>query len=248
MAWDARHWDSTLASARDKGQTPLFVVADGTCLGLIIVADHAMPSSKQAVRDLRAMGLQVYMLTGDKRQTAQAVAAEVGIEHVIAEVLPEDKHAAITDLKEQGRVVAMVGDGINDAPALAAADLGIAIGCGADVAIEAADVVLVQQDLRKVAEAVALSRATLRTIRQNLVWAFGYNAVLLPLAAGLIVPLAGRGILTLLPALSAAAMALSSVSVVSNSLLLRSRKLLPSAGTVETAGGDSSQTSRLDPP
>ncbi len=172
------------------------------------------------------MGLRVCMLSGDKQAAAEAIAADVGIDHVIAEVLPEQKHDVVAHLREDGGVVAMVGDGINDAPALAAADLGIAIGCGADVAIEAADVVLVQQDLRKVPEAVALARATLRTIRQNLVWAFGYNVVLLPLAAGLIVPLAGRGVLALLPAFSAAAMAFSSVSVVTNSLLLRKKKLV----------------------
>ncbi len=166
------------------------------------------------------------MITGDKRPAAESIAAQVGIDHVIAEVMPQEKHDVIQRLRHDGSVVAMVGDGINDAPALAAADLGIAIGRGADVAIEAADVVLVHQDLRRVPEAVALARTTLRTIRQNLAWAFGYNLLLLPLAAGLIVPLAGRAVLSFLPAMSAAAMAFSSVSVVANSLLLRRRKLL----------------------
>jgi Cu+-exporting ATPase len=219
-------WSPLLSAARAKGQTPVLVARGSSLLGMLSIADATLPESRQAVAQLRDMGLRVSMLSGDKRSAAEAIAAEVGIDHVIAEVMPQEKHDVVQRLRQDGSVVAMVGDGINDAPALAAADLGVAIGCGADVAIEAADVVLVHQDLRRVPEAVALARTTLRTIRQNLAWAFGYNLVLLPLAAGLIVPLAGRAVLSFLPAMSAAAMAFSSVSVVANSLLLRRRKLL----------------------
>jgi len=211
-----------LAEYRRQGQTPLLAAAGGRYLGAIVVADVPAPHSAEAIRQLKSLGLDVQMLSGDRRATAEAIAAKVGIDQVIAEVRPDEKQAAIARLQEKGRTVAMVGDGINDAPALVAADLGIAIGSGADVAIESADVVLVGSDLRAVAQTIRLSRATLRTIRQNLVWAFFYNALLLPLAAGLFVPFTG---FTLPPAAAAAAMAASSVSVVCNSLLLRRRKL-----------------------
>lgn len=207
---------------RASGQTPLWVALDGRRLGVVAVSDPVAPWSREGVERLKSLGLNVQLLSGDNRLTAQAVAAEVGIDQVTAEVLPDQKQEVIHKLQQSGEVVAMVGDGINDAPALAAADLGIAIGSGSDVAIEAADVVLVSQDLRGVAHAVALSRATLRTIRQNLVWAFLYNILLLPLAAGVLIPIFG---LRLPPAAAAAAMAASSVSVVTNSLLLRARKL-----------------------
>ena len=214
-----------LERLRSSGQTVLFVAQDEQLLGAISLADPVAPHSREGVQLLQDMGLDVIMLSGDKRPTALAVSLQVGLSSVIAQVRPDEKQRAIAQLQQQGRVVAMVGDGINDAPALAAADLGIAIGTGADVAIETADIVLVKQDLRKVAEAIRLSRATLRTIKQNLWWSFGYNLLLIPLAAGLIVPLAGKGILHLLPAFSAIAMATSSVSVVANSLLLRSKPL-----------------------
>lgn len=217
--------DRTVQQLRAAGQTVLFVAWDGQLLGAIGVTDPVAPHSSTAIARFRQMGLEVIMLSGDKRETATAIAQEVGISQIVAEVLPAEKQTCVRDLQRQGRTVAMVGDGINDAPALAAADVGIAIGSGADVAIEAADIVLVGNDLRKVGEAVRLSRATLRTIKQNLAWAFAYNLTLIPLAAGLIVPVAGREVLSALPAFSAAAMAMSSVSVVANSLLLRKKSL-----------------------
>lgn len=213
---------ATARQLRADGQTPLFVARDGRFLGFVVVADVVAPQSREAIERLHQLGLKVFLLSGDHRATVEAVAREVGIEEVRAEVLPDEKQTEIERLREMGLVVAMVGDGINDAPALAAADLGIAIGTGSDVAIETASIVLVRHDLRAVPAAVVLSRATLRTIRQNLVWAFLYNLLLVPLAAGLFMPLWGW---YLWPSAAAGAMALSSVSVVANSLLLRRRKL-----------------------
>jgi Cu+-exporting ATPase len=200
--------------------TAAWVARDGRPLGVIGLADTVKPGAAAAIERLRRAGVEVWMLTGDRRETAEAIGAQVGIdpERIVAEVLPADKAAAIERLQAGGATVAMVGDGINDAPALAQADLGIAIGTGADVAIQASDVTLLGDDLGAVPSAVILSRATMRTIRQNLAWAFGYNVLLIPVAAGLLYPLAG---LLLTPALAAGAMALSSVSVVLNSLRLR---------------------------
>jgi Cu+-exporting ATPase len=201
---------------------PLLVAAGGRFLGLVAVADQVAPHSAEAIAQLKSLGLDVQLLSGDHRATVESVARQVGIDHVIAEVLPDEKQAVVRRLQESGRRVAMVGDGINDAPALAAADLGVAIGSGADVAIEAAQIVLVGQDLRGLVRALALSRAALRTIRQNLASSLIYNVLLIPAAAGLFIPLLGFHVP---PAAAAAAMALSSVSVVTNSLLLRRKKL-----------------------
>ena len=203
--------------ATSAGKTTLLVAADGKYLGLLAVSDPVKGTSKEAVARLHAMGLQVVLLTGDNRGTAEAVAREVGIDRVVADVLPEGKAAEIEKLRATGRVVAMVGDGINDAPALAAADVGIAMGTGTDVAIEAAGVTLVKGDLSGVAASIALSRATMRTIRQNLFFAFAYNVLGIPVAAGVLYPLTGW---LLSPMLASAAMALSSVSVVTNALRL----------------------------
>ena len=202
------------------GGTVVFVAVDGAAAGLVAITDPVKAESAEAVRDLQASGMGVWLLTGDSRATAEAVARQVGIplDHVIAEVLPGDKDATIERLQAEGRTVAMVGDGINDAPALARADLGVAIGTGADVAIEASDITLVGGDPRLVGSAIALSQATIRVIRQNLFWAFAYNVLLIPIAMGVLYPAFG---ITINPALAAAAMALSSVSVVTNSLRLR---------------------------
>jgi Cu+-exporting ATPase len=217
-SWPDALWAERIAA----GDTPLAVVADGQMLGVLGVSDELAPHARDAVAALRRQGLQVQLLSGDRRTTAQAIAAQVGIDLVLAEVLPDQKHAEIERLRATGARIAMVGDGINDAAALAAADLGIAMGAGADVAIESADIVLSRHDLRGVPSAIALSRATRRTIQQNLIWALAYNILLLPLAAGLLVPWNGWH---LPPAAAAAAMAASSLSVVGNSLWLRNKRL-----------------------
>lgn len=208
------------ARLRRQGEMPLLVIADGRLLGLLGLADPVAAGAAEAVGQLYRLGLQVELLSGDHRTTAQSIASLLGIERVTAEVLPDEKHQIVRRLQQSGQIVAMVGDGINDAPALAAADLGIAIGSGADVAVEAAEVVLCGNDLRAVGRTILLGRAAVRTIRQNLFWAFLYNVILLPVAAGALIPLAG---LALPPSAAAAAMAASSVSVVGNSLLLRAR-------------------------
>ena len=220
-----------------EGKTPMFVAASGEVNGIIAVADTLRPESRAAVQAMRAQGLEVVMLTGDNRRTAEAVAAQVGIDRIVADVLPGDKANQVKALQDEGRTVAMVGDGINDAPALAQADVGIAIGTGTDVAMEAADVTLVGGDLRGISAAIALSKATMRTIKQNLFWAFAYNVALIPIAAGVLYPLfAGGGVPEALrpalgefgflnPILAAGAMAVSSVTVITNSLRLKGFRL-----------------------
>jgi Cu+-exporting ATPase len=198
-------------AAEHRGQTAVAAAWDGEARAVFVVADTVKPTSREAVHALRRLGLRPVLLTGDNETTARGVAAEVGIDEVIAEVMPADKAAVVRRLQDEGRTVAMAGDGVNDAPALAQADLGLAIGTGTDVAIEASDLTLVSGDLRAAADAIRLSRATLRTIKQNLGWAFGYNVAAIPLAAA--------GLLN--PVIAAAAMALSSVSVVANALRLR---------------------------
>jgi Cu+-exporting ATPase len=220
LAADALHRD--LESLAGAGRTPLAVARHGRVMGAIGVADTLRPEAREAVTELKRMGLAVVVLTGDRRLVAEAIARAVGADDVVAEILPEDKAEAVARLQREGAVVAMVGDGINDAPALARADVGIAIGTGTDVAIEASDVTLMRSDLRGVPAAILLSRRTIRTIRQNLFWAFFYNVVAIPIAAGALYPAYG---VLLRPVYAAAAMAFSSVSVVTNSLRLRRAKL-----------------------
>jgi Cu+-exporting ATPase len=217
--------DSLESAARriaEEGETPLWVAIGGGLAGIIAVADMIKPTSVAAIRRMHAEGLRVVMLTGDNQLTANSIAREAGVDEVIANVLPAEKVGAVKRLQQEGRVVAMVGDGVNDAPALAQADVGLTMASGADIAMEAGDVTLMRNDLTGVAAAIALSRGTMRVMRQNLFWAFIYNVIGIPLAAGALYPVFG---LLLSPVLASAAMALSSFSVVTNSLRLRRLKV-----------------------
>lgn len=221
-----------------QGKTPLYFAEDRQLLGVIAVADVVKPDSAAAIAALRRSGCEVVLLTGDNQRTAEAIARQVGVDRVIAQVLPQDKARCIEDLQKAGRLVAMVGDGVNDAPALVTADVGLAIGAGTDVAIESADVVLMRSSLMDIVDAAALSRATLRNIRQNLFWAFFYNSIGIPVATGVLYPTLG---ITLNPMIAAAAMSLSSVCVVSNALLLRGWKGSAPVGRGETPANTQSE-------
>jgi len=213
-------WESKAAQLASEGKTPVYVAVETELAGIVAVADAVKASSKAAIDELRKMGIEVAMLTGDNRKTADAIAGQIGIGRVLAEVLPQDKSGEVKKFQTAGRKVAMAGDGINDAPALAQADIGIAIGSGTDVAIESADIVLMRSDLMDVVAAINLSRKTIRNIKQNLFWAFGYNVAGIPIAAGFLYLFGGP---LLNPVFAAAAMSLSSVSVIANALRLREK-------------------------
>ena len=210
--------EQKMTELEEQGKTVMILAVDGKEVGLIAVADTPKVSSRAAVEKLQKMGLEVIMMTGDNQKTAEAIAREVGIKRVIAKVLPENKAEEVKKLQKEGRVVAMVGDGINDAPALAAADVGIAMGTGTDIAMEAGDITLMKGDLKSIVAALGLSKATMKIIKQNLFWAYAYNTILIPVAAGVLFPFFG---ILLNPILAAGAMGLSSISVVANSLRLK---------------------------
>jgi Cu+-exporting ATPase len=214
--------EAAAEAERQQGATAVYAAVDGRAAGVLIVADAIKPTTPEAIAALRAAGVRIIMLTGDDARTARAVGAALGVDEVIADVLPQDKAAIVKRLQQEGQVVAMAGDGVNDAPALAQADVGIAMGTGTDVAMESAGVTLVKGDLRGIARAVRLSRRTMRNIRQNLLFAFGYNALGVPLAAGVLYPVFGW---LLSPVIASLAMSFSSVSVIANALRLRSAKL-----------------------
>jgi Cu+-exporting ATPase len=213
-------WEGTASSLEDGGNTVVFLASNGTSVGVLGISDTLKPEAKQALSDLKGMGVETIMLSGDNEKAARAIAKQLGIERVYANVRPSEKEVVIESLQKDGKKVAMVGDGINDAPALARSDLGIAIGSGTDVAKETGSLVLLRDSLLDVVAAIQLSRTTLGKIKQNLFWAFGYNVALVPIAAGALIPFFGVGIYSFLPFFAGAAMALSSVMVVSNSLLL----------------------------
>jgi Cu+-exporting ATPase len=219
---DIQTAEDEIRALQSQGKTVMVVVRDNELCGLISVSDTLKPDSKVAIRQLHDQHLKVVMLTGDNQQTAQSIAAQVNIDEVLAEVRPQEKSSKVKDLQQEGARVGMVGDGINDAPALAQADVGLAIGTGTDVAIETAGVILASGSLSGVPRAIRLSRATMNTIKQNLFWAFGYNVILIPIAAGILYPFETLPIMLrqLHPILAALAMAFSSVSVVTNSLRL----------------------------
>jgi Cu+-exporting ATPase len=219
---DVREHRQEVEHARRDGQTATFVAVDGILAGFLMIEDQIKPSTREALEALHAEAIRVVMLTGDSRVTADAVARQLGVDEVIAEVMPEQKGEVVSRLKAEGRTVAMAGDGINDAPALARADVGIAMGTGTDVAMESAGVTLMKGDLRGIVRAVRLSRATMRNIRQNLVFAFAYNMLGVPVAAGVLYPFLG---VLLSPMIASAAMSFSSVSVIGNALRLRSVRL-----------------------
>ena len=210
--------EESFEALADDGKTPVYISVNEELAGIIAVADVIKPGSAKAITELKNMGLDVIMITGDHEKTGQAIAKTVGIEHVLAGVLPEGKSFEVKKIQDAGKKVAMVGDGINDAPALVQGDIGIAIGSGTDVAIESADIVLMGNDLSGVVTAIKLSKRTIKTIKQNLFWAFGYNVIGIPVAAGLLYVFGGP---LLNPMLAAAAMSLSSVSVVSNALRIK---------------------------
>jgi Cu+-exporting ATPase len=220
MAVSLLRIEETINRLEEEGKTVIFVAVNGELAGVIAATDTLKEYATEAIAELRKMNIEVVMLTGDNGRTANAIGSALGIERVYAEVLPQQKAEVIETLQSEKKVVAMVGDGINDAPALAKADVGIAIGSGTDIAKETGGIVLVKEDLRDVVTAIRLSRITVRKIKQNLFWAFSYNAALIPIAAGALVPFFGAQVYDVLPFLAAGAMALSSVTVIINSLLL----------------------------
>jgi Cu+-exporting ATPase len=232
---DARALEAPAAGLAAQGKTPMFVAVDGEAAGVVAVADVLKDSSAAAVAKLQQMGLRTVMITGDNRQTAEAIARQVGIDEVLAEVLPQDKALKVKELQDKGEFVAMVGDGVNDAPALAQAQVGIAIGSGTDVAKETGDIILIRSDLFDVVTAIEAGRATMRKVKQNLFWAFFYNSVGIPIAAGILYPFTGQ---IVGPELAAFFMAISSVSVTLNTLLLRRFRPSSPPGTGSPGGAN----------